>query len=580
MTNHGSRLALTVLVALIVLSPWAFGGTPPWAARALSLVTIVCSCGILAWQARRRSAAIAPTPFLLLFGLVAFAALQLVPLPPSLHFLIAPGSASLWHPAEAGAAAVLGPFWRPISVSPAATWQWLGWTLGSGSLAALALPALADRRRARRAAVVVVSGGLLVAVYGVVAHVAFGSLLFGRIVVPTVTPFGPFVSKNHFAGYVEMIALVALGLAVGLVDDAREGASPLSWARGRRAGRVVVAFGASAALALAVLVSQSRGGAVSLAAGVLAFAALRVRVRHLGTIRTSLLAAGSLCVATALWVALPSDARDRIASLGSASPDDSGIYRIGIWRDSLRVFRASPLVGQGLGAFEDALPRYKTVAGNLRVGHAENDYLELLADAGTVGWLLAFLGLVLLVRTAQAGGAEPDRLRRGLRMGAASGLVALAVHSAFDFNLRIPASAITGLMLVALLLSAAPGPPEGTLGLARRGSWAALGLASLLGAAGLGLVTRSPQAGQTLDALRGLPSGALPPLRAGLTEAMVRAHLRTRPGDSEAWVLLAWLRLRAGSRDEGIALAHYASTLDPTREALRIYSEGLRRDSR
>ena len=51
---------------------------------------------------------------------------------------------------------------------------------------------------ARSACHIFASSGLLVAVYGIVARVAYGPRLFGFLAVPTVSPFGPFVSKNHF----------------------------------------------------------------------------------------------------------------------------------------------------------------------------------------------------------------------------------------------------------------------------------------------------------------------------------------------------------------------------------------------
>ncbi len=67
--------------------------------------------------------------------------------------------------------------------------------------------------------------------------------------------------------------------------------------------------------------------------------------------------------------------RARVQTLGGIATRQLRRYRVGIWRDSLRLAVASPLVGTGFGAFEDAIPRFKTVAGDLRVEHAENDYL-------------------------------------------------------------------------------------------------------------------------------------------------------------------------------------------------------------
>ena len=144
------------------------------------------------------------------------------------------------------------------------------------ALALAAVPALRVRRLLLRATVAIVAGGVAVALYALVAKLAFGNKLYGIWSVPTVAPFGPFVNKNHFAGYVELAALLAVGLASGLASEARRGPDALSWIESRRARWVVAAWGAAVILILAVAVSLSRGGVVSLAAGLVTFAGLRL----------------------------------------------------------------------------------------------------------------------------------------------------------------------------------------------------------------------------------------------------------------------------------------------------------------
>src|SRR5258707_6051424 len=109
------------------------------------------------------------------------------------------------------------------------------------------------------AAWTLVGAGSLVAVYGIVARTAFGPLLYGYIAVPTVSPLGPFVNKNHFAGYVEMPALLALGLGRGLW---RQAASAPSASAPSASPAALVAFGASAIMVMAALISTSRVRAV------------------------------------------------------------------------------------------------------------------------------------------------------------------------------------------------------------------------------------------------------------------------------------------------------------------------------
>ena len=59
---------------------------------------------------------------------------------------------------------------------PHVTIEWKAWVMGLLTLSTLAAPALHRRRMALTAAVAVIAGGLVVAVYGSVARHLFGPL--------------------------------------------------------------------------------------------------------------------------------------------------------------------------------------------------------------------------------------------------------------------------------------------------------------------------------------------------------------------------------------------------------------------
>jgi O-antigen ligase len=412
---------------------------------------------------------------------------------------------------------------------------------------------------------VVVVSGLAVASYGLVARVLFGDKLFGLLAVPTIRPFGPFVSKNHFAGYVEMAALLALGLAIGLRDEARRESGPLAWVESRAAPRVVLAYGAAAVLTVAVLVSLSRGGAVSLVAGVATVVLLR-STRARGARRRSvrgLTAFTALALAAAVLFVVPPEARERLASIGDGRRDASTAFRATVWRDTLRLSATSPLIGHGLGTFVDALPRFKSGVADVLVEHVENDYLELLAECGVVGLALGIGALVALGWPRAPRSAEPSgRLRRGLTLGSSAALAAMAVHSLLDFNLRIPSNALLFALLAAIVLAARPPSRARSL----RGP----GLA-VLGALLVALAASSPRSNtlKTLLPVQSFRAGsASTPLRLQALENDVKDHLNRRPGDARAWVWLGWSRAELGAGPEGAAIAAYGASLDPQRRRL------------
>jgi O-antigen ligase len=566
--GFAASLALAVLVGIAVLAPWPFGAVQPWALLAVTAVALVAAAAALA-AGLRAGVALPAVPLWPIAGFLGIALLQLVPLPDALLALLAPGSHAVWHPAVPEAVAVLGSGPSPVSVDPDTTLRGLALTGGLALLALLAAPAFSRPATAVRAVAFLAAFGVALSAYAIFARARFGALLYGRLPVPTVSPFGPFVSKNHFAGWIAMATLLVAGLAVGLADRARRQGG--DWTADSRAGGVVLAIVAALAMALGGLASLSRGGTIALAAGGACFVALvvlRARpdresggVRRPGRARAlpSLALAGVLGVV--LVALVPPEAHDRIRSLSGAS------FRLDTWRDSLRLAASSPVLGQGLGAFHDAYPRFKQGHGILRVEHAENDYVETLAETGAAGFALAVLGFVLLLAAAgKALASAPDRAVRGVGMGAVAALAALAVHSAVDFNLRIPSNAA----LAALAAAAA----AGVTGVRARPLSRPGALALAAGSLGvLGAVLVLPDrpwvaARQQVLQAASADAPAVRRLRLERAAAALERQLGRRPAPAESWLLLGWTRAALGDATAGAALARHAAWLDPARPGL------------
>ena len=89
-------------------------------------------------------------------------------------------------------------------------------------------------------------------------------------------------------------------------------------------------------------------------------------------------------------------------------------------------------------------------SGTQRVEQSHNDYLQILADAGIIGGVIALAFLVLLLLRGLQAVSTSDRQRRAIRLGALTGCFAIVVHSFVDFNLQITANAQLFLALAAL----------------------------------------------------------------------------------------------------------------------------------
>jgi len=134
-----------------------------------------------------------------------------------------------------------------------------------------------------------------------------------------------------------------------------------------------------------------------------------------------------------------------------------------MWGAAVQMWRDHVWWGVGPGLYDYRFPEYRPEELQMRPGWVHNDYLNLLADWGAVGGVIVLAGMVVfgagLMKTWKYVCPSENDLGRGLSnrfaffLGAAGGLLALAVHSVVDFNLHIPANAIVGVTLLALLTS-------------------------------------------------------------------------------------------------------------------------------
>jgi O-antigen ligase len=268
--------------------------------------------------------------------------------------------------------------------------------------------------------------GFSVSVLGILQQLTFnGKLYWFRVMRYGGIPFGPYVNRNHFAGFAEMIIPLAL--------------VPLVLGKVRRERVFLVALFAVVPIA-ALLLSASRGGIVSFAVQmVILFSLLLVR-----RVRGRYVIVGGVVVLAAVmavsWIGVQ-QVLQRFS--GIQNLEVSVGKRVAMRRDTWRLFLDHPIIGTGLGTLQMVYPPYDTLYDGRVVNHAHNDYLEALAETGSVGGLCCiwFLGILLL--NALKGVADKES-----SFGSAlnlSGLVAcsgILVHSLVDFNLHIPANAL------------------------------------------------------------------------------------------------------------------------------------------
>jgi O-antigen ligase len=129
----------------------------------------------------------------------------------------------------------------------------------------------------------------------------------------------------------------------------------------------------------------------------------------------------------------------------SIRPDDHSLnIRMVMWRATLNAIRARPLAGLGAGAWESEIPLYQEEGAQLETDYYVHDeYLQLVAEYGIVGWLFLFALLVSLVlaawRSWSGDHAESDA-ERPWRAVFLCSLLALLVVSTIGFPWRLAAT--------------------------------------------------------------------------------------------------------------------------------------------
>ena len=314
------------------------------------------------------------------------------------------------------------------------------------ALAFLAVQSFRTPVQLRSLSIFLLTFGFLVALFAIAEHYTFNGRLYWFLPLPQSSePFGPFVDRDHFAGFIELTA--PFGFAM-LLDG--------KW---RGAKTVFVVLLTSVPIA-ALILCGSRGG---IAAFVFAILLLIFMLRRRNARIRQFVVFGSLAALSAtlvLWFgAAVTMQRFKTLTASNISRDQ----RLSLYSGAWRIFLDNPSIGTGLGTLETVFPQYETYYNGRVVDHAHNDYLELLAETGATGGLLGLAFIVLLCRRGIANfNSSEHGAEHAFHAGALAACGALLAHSFVDFNLHVPSNALLFLILGTLASADRDGISVGT----------------------------------------------------------------------------------------------------------------------
>jgi O-antigen ligase len=260
---------------------------------------------------------------------------------------------------------------------------------------------------------------------------------------------GTYISPNNLAGFLEML----LPLATAYVLAGR--VTPVT--------RILIGY-AALVMAAGLVVTFSRGGWTAAAIGLLAL--LGILLGHRNHRIPALLLLVVLLGSGAFFAKNILDKSLTYIERVKEPVNDERVdldFRRDMWRAAEQMWLDHFWWGVGPAHYDYRFREYRSEHVQARPDRAHNDYLNLLADWGAAGGLIVLAGMVMFgasligtwrhVRRAENDFGSGMSNRFAFFIGAAAGLLALAAHSFVDFNLHIPANAILGVTLLALLTS-------------------------------------------------------------------------------------------------------------------------------
>ncbi|HUR81040.1 MAG TPA: O-antigen ligase family protein [Thermoanaerobaculia bacterium] len=451
-------MCLAILFVWLAWLPLPFGSVVESARLpliAVPLALCVVAALVRLYATRDRTNTAQPTAAWWIWGtgalvFLAIGALQLIPLPPALLRALSPDAHAIWRSATR-VASLAGESTRsswPLTVDPRATSAEL---LRLGAIfAAFTTSALLVRSHVRRRtlATVLCAGAVFQAMYGLrqaalQQYEVWGwknLLVFHRIT-------GTFVNPNHFAHYIAVILPMALFVLAALWHTSGTPEHPMPARIAALIERHVLLAGFALLTVIAcvagMLLAQSRGALLALAAGLIAVAALLPGRR---VMRIAFASAAGLLLIGALALFLGPERT--VARFTPGTMEEQAGGRRDTIAAALRLWRRFPLLGSGHGTFASVVSMEQREDVARLYNHAHNDYAEIAATSGTIG-IFAGLSVLLggwaaLVRsTFGAPARELTWMRRAFQAAALASITIAIVHAMFDFNFFIPANPST-----------------------------------------------------------------------------------------------------------------------------------------
>jgi O-antigen ligase len=417
-----NKLAFGALIALIVFTAIPYGTVEPWwKAAFVCAVFAICIFALIENLITGKIEIRGRSVLLPMLATSALAFLQTL---------------SLGARAEANLSV-----WNAISADPYQTRFFALQMLALTALLALFYRYVNSERRIRVLVYTVLAIAVASAVFGILRQSTQQQTGFLLPLLKQNQGYGQFINKNHFAYLMEM----AFGLGLGIILGS-----------GVKRDRLMIYLAVLLPIWTALVLANSRGGVLAMIAQIVVAVLLLTSVQKITqsfALRAVLLVVLVVgIVLGTIWVGgdrLATNFENASSELASDT-SRQGVSRNEIWRATLKMFAAHPILGVGLGGYWIGITAYHDASGLMTPQEAHNDYLELLSSGGVIGFAPGLWFVVAVARRARQNLIADVGYMRAVRFGAILGIAGVAAHSLVDFGLHITVNAVVLLTLITM----------------------------------------------------------------------------------------------------------------------------------
>lgn len=429
------------LLLIVIFTPLAFGTVHVWAYTLFELaVLFLVSIWIIKMIYHGEISIPSTSLNLSILAFIFLIFFQLIPIPEGIIKLVSPSTNQIYVDTinSLNFKTHFDSSMMTISINPDATKIEFFKMLAYIGVFYLIIGNMNTSRQINKLLMVIIITGFIISLFGLIQHFSWnGKVYWYKELTHGGIPFGPFINRNNFAGYINLIIPIALSMFVVEKDKDKK-----------------ILFGfMSIVMVVALFLSLSRGGIISFVGAMVFMGCLLLFKRSKN--QKGALILGSLLVCTLIYLIYIgiNPVLDRLFTL-SESETYLKQGRLIVWVATLEIAKDFKMLGSGLDTFETIFPHYQPLeVSKLYWLDAHNDYIQFTAETGMVGVLIASTFFIKLFKRVFSSLNDVQSMTCNyLLIGLLSSIVAFMISIIFTFNTHIPANALLFAIVIAVAI--------------------------------------------------------------------------------------------------------------------------------